>query len=690
MGLAVLTLPAGERGIESGMQKDAPAAPARKPITLLPPELSNQIAAGEVVERPASVLKELVENSLDAGATEIMVRLENGGQTFLSVRDNGHGIPEDELELALTRHATSKVKSFAELLRIASYGFRGEALPSIASVASLTVTSAFAAETDAETGAGARPEAAYIEVTAGRISGRGPASLHQGTVVEVRDLFAGVPARLKFLKTPGTEMKRCQDLLVRLALNRLDVGFSLLAGDRETLRFFAGESLAARLAVIWPPSLTEGLIPVEYGVPGLRVHGLAGHPGSAQGKADKLLLYVNGRPVQDRLLTAAVREAYRGRLISREYPQAVLFLEIDPEAVDVNVHPAKSEVRFRDEKAVFSVVRRALIRALDTALPLNDPLGGPPDAGREPFAPSSPAAPFPIRHGEAPPREERAARPLGFWGDLDTPPLVPRREGDGGEETRVIRDFQGDANLPGNSAPSGSPAVSVSSERPSSAMGAIFSATAEEERRPIYGSGADPESRRYEPDSPAERPLMAGGLEYLGQVADTYLVVKKGETLLLIDQHAAHERVLLHRIESEAGRGLSQLLAMPLELALHASEMEELQTLWRELASLGFTLESSGPHALVVSGIPPQLSRKEAEGFLREALAGKKGGFDSLWHMMACRTAIKAGDTLTRDEAAGLVRQWTATPDAMFCPHGRPTAIALGPGELEKLFKRKA
>jgi DNA mismatch repair protein MutL len=221
----------------------------------------------------------------------------------------------------------------------------------------------------------------------------------------------------------------------------------------------------------------------------------------------------------------------------------------------------------------------------------------------------------------------------------------------------------------------------------SSVLGAL-AAVAEEARRPVYGSGRGPDAGRPAPDGPPERPVLAGGLEYLGQIADTYLVLKKGETLLLVDQHAAHERVLLHRIASQAGQGRSQLLAVPLELALHADESDELPAVRQELAALGFLLESGGPHGLLVKGVPPQLSRKEAETFLREALAGKKGGFDSLWHMMACRTAIKAGDRLTPDEAAGLIRQWAATPEAMFCPHGRPTAVALSPKELEKLFKR--
>lgn len=652
---------------------------ARRAIRLLPPDLRNQIAAGEVVERPASVLKELVENSLDAGAGSVHIALEDGGQTLLSVRDDGLGIPSSELELAVTRHATSKVASFADLLRVASYGFRGEALPSIASVAAVRVTSAHTPEQDAQA-----EEAAFIEVRAGHVAGSGPAVLHRGTVVEVRDLFANVPARLKFLKTPGTEQKRCEELVTRLALARLDTAFSLSAGKRELLHFLSGQSLAERLSQVWPPTVTQGLLPFDTTVDGLRAHGLTGHPQSAQSRGDRILLYVNGRPVSDRTLLAAVRTAYKGRLISREYPQTVLFLELPPEEVDVNVHPAKNEVRFRNERPVFSVVLRAIQAALEETLPLHAA-----EVGTAPGMSQSAGG----QNAASPPFGDRSPRPLGFWGDLDSnSPLQHRKELPSEEHDLFeVTEESGPSGQAPGPAPAAFPALGFTPAPTRPPAAGPFPPMAGEEPALTYGA-ATQEGESGSPQGKAhpapERHIQVGGLTYLGQVAETYLIIRRGADLMLLDQHAVHERIRLHHIQQESRTGQSQLLALPLELPLHPSETQELQTLWPELGALGFNLETSGP-VLRVTGLPPVLDRKEAESFLRLALAGKKGGFETLWHLMACRTAIKAGQELTPDEAAGLLKQWIATPDSGYCPHGRPTAITLTPRDMEKLFKRK-
>lgn len=631
-------------------------------IRLLPPELRNQIAAGEVVERPASVLKELVENSLDAGATEIAVTLENGGISLLEVRDNGAGIASDQLELAVTRHATSKVASFEDLLRVASYGFRGEALPSIASVSHLTVTSANAAQ--------GGEEGAFITVRSGIIEERGPAALFKGTRVTMRDLFANVPARLKFLKTPATEAKRCEETLIRLALARPDVAFSLVSGGRERLRFYADESLRRRLAVIWPNEVVERLLDVVPASGPVRVHGVAGHPQAAQARGDRLLFYVNGRAVNSKLLMQAAREAYKGRLISREYPQVLLFVDVPPETLDVNVHPAKTEVRFQLERDVFSAVLHSVRAALDAVSPAAVFDGGDEKPVESLYPPLFAGAPRPEAVEAAPPRPER---PRGFWGALDEPRLVaPRMSEDLSQDVRI--DF----------VPSPPPDTS--------GMPALFTPGGGEEVLPRYGSRAQtsddaPDGRGGEERDAASAAWRAG-LEYLGQIAATYLLVRKGDSLIILDQHAMHERVRLHAIESGGMRGESQLLALPLEMPLHPSEAEELPKVWEELASLGFFLETDGPARLRVSGLPPQLARGEAAAFIRDALAGKKGGFDSLWHMMACRTAVKAGHELTPDEAGELIRQWTLTPESGYCPHGRPVAVTLAPRDLEKLFKR--
>lgn len=293
--------------------------PGPSPIRSLPIDLQNQIAAGEVVERPASVLKELVENALDAQATRIRVHIRDGGQSCIRVSDNGYGIAEDQLALALTRHATSKISSLNDLTTIHSFGFRGEALPSIASVSRFSLASAQA-----------NGEGMAVESVFGSLSQPIPAALPRGTDVEVRDLFANVPARLKFLKQPSTEARKCSDILARMALAHPDLDVELLMGERSAFHFLAGQSLAQRLSAVWPPQLLHNLAEVNFFQDQLSVTGLAGAPASAQARADRIYLYVNKRPVQDKTMLSAVREAYRGRILGKEYPQAVIFLELPP------------------------------------------------------------------------------------------------------------------------------------------------------------------------------------------------------------------------------------------------------------------------------------------------------------------------------------------------------------------------
>ncbi|MBD5417790.1 MAG: DNA mismatch repair endonuclease MutL [Desulfovibrio sp.] len=647
-------------------------------IRLLPSALRNQIAAGEVVERPASVLKELVENSLDAGARAVDVRLDNGGQALIRVQDDGCGIPAEELELAVTRHATSKIAALEDLERVRSYGFRGEALPSIASVSRLTLVSAPAGADTAHA----------VEVEHGRLVASSPAALHRGTVVEVRDLFANVPARLKFLKTPATEFRRAQDWLSRLALARPETAFTLSAGGREVARFLPGQDLRGRLGVIWPGSLVAGLVPFDAERHGIRCHGLAAPAGMRQQRADRVLLYVNGRAVTDRRLFAAVREAYKGRLLSREYPLAVLFVEMEPEGVDVNVHPAKSEVRFRDESAVFSAVLHAVRAALDRAV-----FGGGGDVTRdETIVPNAPASPSAVA-AEGPPEPRRH----GFWGALDEERILPPPEARSAAPWEVRQPAKGAvagelplpesgftpdpmprsaAPLRENTAPYGSPAPPPPSPGPARAPNTppADSSTAE-------SPAAQPAASR--------EPLAVGGYSYLGQVADTYLVLRDGKgALLLVDQHAAHERVLHARMAAGGFSGTGQLLALPLELRLDAAERERLQEARPVLEQLGFALECAGD-MLLARAMPPGLSRREAADFLREALAGVRDDLDGIFISMACKAAIKAGQRLTDDEAAGLLAQWLATPGAAHCPHGRPCVLRWDAAELEKLFKRR-
>lgn len=718
-------------------------------IRLLPPELRNQIAAGEVVERPANVVKELVENSLDAGATRVDVFLENGGQSCIRVQDDGAGIAPGELELAVTRHATSKIASMDDLEHIASYGFRGEALPSIASVARFSMESAV-------TGADGGTEASRIVVEFGRLLAVEPSALHRGTIVEVRDLFTNIPARLKFLKTPATELKRAQDWLVRLALARCDVGFTLRAGEREALRFLPGQSLRDRLALLWPRLVVEALRPFDAERHGIRARGLAALPSVSQQRGDRILLYVNGRSVSDKRMLAAVREAYKGRITSRDYPQVVLFVDMPPDMVDVNVHPAKSEVRFRDESSVFSAVlhavQGALVSDVESVL----------DAARE-ADDARPVAAQSRLWDDLPPR------PQGFWGSADAAPLmrhaedetredegqwqVRRPDADDGTAPEAMTGTGSVADAPSMPSSSGSAAAFASGRTapaglreavpPSAFSAASFAEDAEgtgrlsADRQEFFESarqaarmamppdhvttvtgreGSDGTAAESFPvpekDGPESLPgtgdaacgpgtavtdesaagrheLVVGGLTYLGQVAETYLVLRDASgALMLLDQHAAHERVLYERLRKGAFAGTAQCLALPLELALQPVEEERFLEVRDNLERMGFDVSCSGGR-LLARGIPPSLSRSEAGEFLREVLAGRKDDIRAMFISLSCKGAIKAGQRLADDEAAALLRQWLHTPEREYCPHGRPSILRWDAVALEKLFKRR-
>lgn len=613
-------------------------------INILPPGLKNQIAAGEVVERPASVVKELVENCLDAEATRVDVTLKQGGRSLILVQDNGVGIRPDELTLAVTRHATSKISNFEDLAAIGSFGFRGEALPSIASVSHFTMTSC-------ASGSG---EAAFIEVNAGEVVEEGPAALASGTRVEVRDLFVATPARLKFLKTEATENKRCQDAMMRISLAHLDAGFSLTLGGREVFRLPPEQDLSTRLKTFWPPAICEGLMPFDYERESYRVHGVAGSPTTAQGRGDRILLYVNGRPVQDKLMLGAVRQAYRGMLISREYPQIVLFLELPHQDVDVNVHPAKLEVRFVEESRVFSCIRAGIMQALSQA----------ENAGPEGVVPSSfgGIGSTPVASGGGVDPSKRGHRPSGYG---DRPKFASYKE------------FQTEYNPPRDLTLPVTPAATGD--------------TSHEANDVMPFEGTQPMAAPSMPSPSVTHEAVLAGTDYtyLGQIADTYLVVRQGDSLVLIDQHAAHERVLLAAMREDRTKGDSQPLGIPLELALHPSEAEVLQDLWEGLRSMGFILELDSGSTLLVRGIPPTLDTGKAREYLSDALAEKARTLDDLWIMMSCKTAIKANQPLAVDEALALLDVWLRTPEKEFCPHGRPVVVKWNPLDLEKLFKRK-
>lgn len=679
-------------GGEKAYRRAMSNATTHRTIRILPPELQNQIAAGEVVERPASVLKELVENSLDAGAARIEAAIEGGGRTAIVVSDDGCGMTPEELRLALTRHATSKIASMAELETISSFGFRGEALPSIASVSRFSLTSRHEAF----------EEGAFVTVEHGRIVEHGPAALAKGTRIEVRDLFAAVPARLKFLKSEAVETKRATELFCRAALTRLDVAFKLSVGGRTAHRFPAGQTLTARLAGIWPPAVIDDLFPLDYAADGVRVAGVLGKPLKAQAKADRMYFYVNGRPVLDRVLLAAVREAYKGRLLAREYPQAVIFMEIDPRDLDVNVHPAKTEVRFRDEQAVFLHLRRAVGAALDKALvlrtvPAPQPWvktdGEPPKfASRRDFLDELVRCDAPAPHETTPapahgPQPSDAPR-TSFSETLPPLPGVDR------PPSRVAEAPQPSGTTPAAYAPRPSSRVSEAPSPPPSpakprhfdppAMARRAAAVCGEER----GPAREPDTLRARRPEELE-PTLPPGVRYLGQFDDTYLIVDFGRELALVDQHAAHERVIYAAMEATGNRGHSRPLGMPVEITLHPSEQARLQTLFSELRAMGFVIETPRPGMAAIVGAPPGLTVGQAKEYLGAALSGQSKSLQDLWVLMSCKTAIKAGTRLTDDEAVALLSQWAKAPERDYCPHGRPVTVRFGQREMEKMFKRR-
>ncbi len=680
------------------------ANPSTRPIRVLPPELQNQIAAGEVVERPASALKELVENSLDAGATRVEAVILQGGRELIAVTDNGRGMTAEELPLAVTRHATSKISELADLTGIMSFGFRGEALPSIASVSRFRAASRPADDQDGR-------DAWFLEIVNGRTVNQGPCAMPPGTRIEARDLFAGVPARLKFMKSEAVEAKRCAEIFARIALARLDAAFKLTLGGRVVYDFPAGQSLMARLSAIWPPSACESVAKVLREDAGYAVRGVAGAPLKAQTRPDRMLFYVNGRAVTDKLLLRAVREAYKGRLLAREYPQCLLFIDAPPEDLDVNAHPAKTEVRFRDESRLFSVVRRAVMDALDAAfslktVPAPEEYLARSERGERPKLPAAADLRPSLGYGErimphaAPPRE-------------DAPFL---RESGGGGAQRTWREPPGTDAAPRGQAASAAlpPEAAGIREAPSlnGQTGVAAPASAARPASRVFEPGQDsPAGRvqdapsvaqaylapgpeeippRAEPAPPATGVHDAPDFDYLGQIGETYLVLRlKDGSLALVDQHAAHERVLNDAMKSEGVKGHSRPLGFPLELALHPAEEARLEEIWPRLRDMGFALSRTAPGKLSAQGVPPGLTAGQAREYLQAALAGQSKSMEDLWALLSCKAAVKAGTPLARDEAMALLTSWMASPERDYCPHGRPAAVRFGAAELERLFKRK-
>jgi len=590
-------------------------------IRRLPDTLINQIAAGEVVERPAAALKELVENALDAGSRRITIQLSGGGITSLDVSDDGCGMDPDSLALALERHATSKLPN-ADLSAIATMGFRGEALPSIASVSRLSLSSRTAAA----------PEGWQIRMDHGQRVWQGPCAQPPGTRILMEGLFDKLPARAKFLRSPRSELAACLDIVRRLAMARPDVGFELIHDGRRLLAAAAGPDQAAastlaRLAALLGEDFIASAQPVDLAREGVAIGGLAAIATYNRGVADQQYLFVNRRPVKDRLLAGALRGAYQDLLARDRHPVAVLFLDVPSEFVDVNVHPAKTEVRFRDPALVRGLIVSGVRRALDAA-------------GQRPAANISAAALAAFQ-----PAVQPASMPAQSWG----------------EAPRLFTQFP----------PAFPPAFS------------------------------SPESQSHQPQSPQDHPPQDHPLGAArGQIANTYIVAETQDALILVDQHAAHERLTLERMKAALATGTvaAQALLLPETVELDPPAAESLLARAAELAELGLEIESFGPSAILVRATPALLGRTDARALVTDLAAeladmgtthSLRDRLDSVAGTMACHGSVRAGRALSVPEMNALLRQMEITPHSGQCNHGRPTFVRLALTDIEKLFGRR-
>jgi DNA mismatch repair protein MutL len=589
-------------------------------IALLSEQVANQIAAGEVIERPASVLKELIENSLDAKATQVDVQVRGGGRSVLLVTDNGWGMSKDDALLCLERHATSKLKTSDDLMRIASYGFRGEAIPSIASVSKFRLRSR---EPEAIAGT-------EVIVSGGKLVDVHETGMAPGSQIEVRSLFFNMPARRKFLRTEATETAHIKQQMILAALARADVGFSVIYDDGAPERWPAGQALRDRIASIYGEEFVRQMVPLEAGDGSLRLSGFVGQPGISRASRQEEHVFVNGRPVIVRTIQFALQEGYHNSLMRGRFPVCVLFLEMDPDGVDVNIHPAKREVRFHDDMRVRQFVVQAVQRTLQ-------------EFHATPVAVQAPAPWKPAFYP--------APQPPSFNAPL--PPMLNLRP-----ELTAPQVVQSDLSIP----------ASVS-----------------------YAPPVPP--RPHAPEN-------ALGLRVLGVVANLYLICEGSEGMVLIDQHAAHERVLFEEMLRRVSKQevLSQKLLLPVTIQLPPREADFLKDQLETLNQIGVGINEFGAGTFLIDALPPMVKTRDVAEFMRTLVVDleEAGGEtrksrrlgEEVIAKTVCRHAVKANDTLRPDEWDKLVKDLLECDLPYTCPHGRPTMIQMGLDELEKKFGR--
>ncbi len=625
------------------------------PIQLLSDALISQIAAGEVIERPASVVKELVENSLDARARRIEVELERGGSGLIRVRDDGIGIPPEEIALALARHATSKITALDDLESVASLGFRGEALPSIASVSRLSLVSRAAAAAHAWS----------VEARDGVVAAPVPASHPPGTSVEVRDLFFNVPARRKFLRTEATEYQHIMRMLERLALSRFEVAFTLVHNGKTAWSLPPAQSQAerlARVAQVCGEDFAGHVIELNHDTESLRLSGWLALPTFSRSQSDLQFAYLNGRFVRDKLLAGAARLAYRDVLFHGRFPAYLLYLDLDPPMVDVNAHPQKLEVRFRDARRIHDFVFRTLEKVLSETRPSVE------SAGSAPLDWLTGSARF---DRPAPPSQARFALP---------------------EARRVLPGADAYRELLGR----GEPRVG----------GAVHEALPDGAARVDYGApGYTPSGHAppaYATPASATPASATPGYAPLGyaiaQLHGAYILAQTSDGIVLVDMHAAHERVMYEGMKKLlAGQTAQQQLLIPQILHVSAAEADAAETHAQEFSALGFGVTRLAPDQVALRAIPSLLAGRDPEGVVRDVLSDlvdtghSRRVEESINHLlatMACHAAVRARRLLSLAEMNALLREMEVTERADQCNHGRPTWVRLSLSELDRLFLR--
>lgn len=636
-------------------------------IRQLSTSVINKIAAGEVIERPASVVKELVENSLDAGATRIDVTVEKGGSELIRVTDNGHGVPVDQIPLAVASHATSKIRDADDLFRVGTLGFRGEALASIAEVSRLVFRSRPA---DAEA-------AAELEIVGGRQEPIRPTGAPQGTMVEVQQLFFNTPVRHKFLRTTQTEMGHLTEAITRLALAHPEVHFTITHGGRQTHDLPPTDDLTERVAMLFGEELAAGLIPVEAIDEDVSLSGYVANPTHSRGNNRMQYLFLNGRFIRDRSLQHALGEAYRGLLLTGRYPICFLHLKLDPAAVDVNVHPTKLEVRFAEGGRIYSHLLGTLrTKFLSTDLvaranlPRDTQLGDKSLSDEDEVQQATP---------EKSELFDWAKRQLGSSGGADVPPFQPFPSEGGDRKPLELHKVDLPRIRPGPEPPSSGERVEEAN--PTARAGGYVAGGYD-------GKEAVGETHRF--DRPHTLAL---------QIHNRYLVTETEEGLEVIDQHALHERILYEALREKVLSGAleSQKLLVPEPVDVAANEAAAVLEQKELLAQLGIEVEPFGGETLLVSSYPAMLANLAPAEVLRELIEKLLAGgklpdsrdlLDELLHMMSCKAAVKYGDSLTPEEVTALLEQRHLAQDHHHCPHGRPTALVFTREQLDRQFKR--